>query len=62
MNSGTSLAVQWLRLLPCTAEGKGSIAGWGTKIPHAMPPKKKNFFYKEMRDEFEMRALRLFLR
>ena len=28
----TSLAVQWLRLCTCTAEGAGSIPGWGTKI------------------------------
>ena len=32
---GTSLAVQWLRLHASTAEGEGSIPGWGTKIPHA---------------------------
>ena len=40
MNSGTSLAVQQLRLLPSTAEGEGSISGWGTKIPQAVPSKK----------------------
>ena len=32
---GPSLAVQWLRLCPCNAEGTGSIPGQGTKIPHA---------------------------
>ena len=32
---GTSLAVQWLGLCAFTAEGKGSIPGWGTKIPRA---------------------------
>ena len=28
----TSLMVQWLRLCPSTAGGKGLIPGWGTKI------------------------------
>ena len=32
---GTSLAVQWLGLHGLTAEGPGSIPGWGTKIPQA---------------------------
>ena len=30
---GTPLEVQWLRLTAFTAEGPGSIPGWGTKIP-----------------------------
>ena len=29
--------LQWLELCTFTAEGKGSIPGWGTKIPHATP-------------------------
>ena len=33
---GNSLAVQWLGLCALTAEGLGSIPGWGTKIPQAM--------------------------
>ena len=33
----TSLAVQWLRLCASSAGGIGSIPGWGTKIPHAVP-------------------------
>ena len=33
--TGTSLAVQWLRLRASTARGMGSIPGQGTKIPHA---------------------------
>ena len=33
---GISLAVQWLRLCPSTAEDAGSIPGQGTKIPHAI--------------------------
>ena len=40
----TFLVVQHLRL--CTST-EGSIPGWGTKIPHAMPcgqKKKKDFF------------------
>ena len=35
---GNSLAVQWLGLLTFTAEGTGSIPGWGTKIPQAVRP------------------------
>ena len=38
---GISLAVQWLRLHSCTAEGKGLIPGCGIKILHAERPKKK---------------------
>ena len=33
--SGTSLAVQWLRLRAANAGGMDSIPGRGTKIPHA---------------------------
>ena len=33
--------VQWLELNDSTAGGPGSIPGWGTKIPHALQPKKK---------------------
>ena len=32
---GTSLAVQWVRIIASTAGGMGSIPGRGTKIPHA---------------------------
>ena len=32
---GTSLVVQWLRLLAPNAGGMGPIPGQGTKIPHA---------------------------
>ena len=32
--NGISLAVQQLRLYTSTAEGRGSIPGWGTKILH----------------------------
>ena len=39
---GTSLAVQWLGLLASTTGGTGSIPGGGTKIPHAVWPKKSN--------------------
>ena len=35
MITGTSLAVQWLRLQASTSGGAGSIPGQGTKIPHA---------------------------
>ena len=30
----TSLVVKWLRLIPSTAGGSGSIPGQGTKISH----------------------------
>ena len=40
-NTGTSLAVQWLRPRASTAGGMGSIPGWGTKIPHAVRCDKK---------------------
>ena len=43
---GASLAVQWLGLGAFTAEGPGSIPGWGAKIPQAVQrgqfKKKKN--------------------
>ena len=35
IKTGTSVAVQWLRLCASTAGGMGSIPGRGTKIPHA---------------------------
>ena len=43
MSSGTSLVVQCLRLRTSTAgcTDSGSIPSRGTKIPHAMQPKKK---------------------
>ena len=42
MKTGTSLAVQRLRLCASTAGGTDLIPGWGTKIPHAVVwPKKK---------------------
>ena len=41
MEKENSLVVQWLELSGSTAGGPGSIPGWGTKIPHALQPKKK---------------------
>ena len=35
---GTSLAVQWLRLLPSSAGGVSSVPSQGTKIPPPGPP------------------------
>ena len=45
-NLGTSLAVQWLRLLAPSAGHMGSIPGQGTKIPHAawLGQKKRIYF------------------
>ena len=37
---GNSLAVQWLGHRAFTAEGMGSIPGWGDKIQQATRPKK----------------------
>ena len=48
---GTSLAVQWLGPCAFTADGRGSIPGWGTEIPQAaaQPEKGKNkHFFKTM--------------
>ena len=44
MDTGTFLAVQWLRLWASTAVGEGSVSGQGTKIPYATwcVQKKKN--------------------
>ena len=39
---GNSLAVQWLGLHPFTAEGPGSIPGWGARIPQAARCGQKN--------------------
>ena len=43
------LVVQWLGLHAFTAEGPGSIPGWGTRIPQALQhgqiKKKKKRFY-----------------
>ena len=43
---GNSLAAQWLGLHAFTAEGAGSIPGWGTKIlqavQHGQSPPKNN--------------------
>ena len=41
---GTSLVVQWLGLRAFTAEGPGSVPGWGTEIPQAVRGSQKNFF------------------
>ena len=46
---GNFLAVQWLGLYAFTAEGPGSIPGWGTKIPQATRPKKRT--KKKKREE-----------
>ena len=45
----TSLVVQRLRLLTSTAQGMGSIPGWGTKISQAEERKEK---YKDMHTVF----------
>ena len=38
---GASLVVHWLRLHASKAVGMGSIPGQGTKIPHAVQPRKE---------------------
>ena len=56
-NSGNSLVVQWLGLCVFTAEGTGSIPGWGTKIPASgvAKPKRK----KEKRKKKEIHLIGL---
>ena len=44
---GTSLVVQWLRLLPLKERGAGSIPGWGAKTPHASQSKTWNVKLKQ---------------
>ena len=55
---GTSLVVQWLRLLTSTAGDTGSTPGWATKIPHAVQcgQKKK----KRRRDLYGRKVLTFF--
>ena len=36
------LVVQWLGLLVFTTNGPGSVPSWGTEIPRATPPEKKD--------------------
>ena len=56
-NSGTSLAVRWLRHRSSTAGGTGSIPGQGTKIPHAaqhgqkIEKRKKKRKFKQYRNK-----------
>ena len=38
---GISLVVQWLGLYAFSAEGMGSICGWGSKIMRAVWPNKQ---------------------
>ena len=45
---GTSLLIQWLRLIP-NAGGMGSIPGQGTKIPYAHGTAKKKKKRKKKR-------------
>ena len=40
-HSRTPVVVQWLGLYTSTAEGVGSIPGWGTEIPRAVGGQKK---------------------
>ena len=50
--SGTSLAVQWLRVHLPNAGGTGSIPGQGAKIPHASGPKNQNIKQKQYYNKF----------
>ena len=40
------------RTSPSSAGGVGLIPGWGTKIPHASGPKKKNLKQKQYCNKF----------
>ena len=61
VNSGTSLAVQWLRLHAFNEGGiAGSIPGRGTKILHAAWPqkkKKKDSGFKSVRSGYVTKGL-----
>ena len=52
---GTSLEVQWLRLLASNAGGAGSIPGQGTKIPHVAWHGQKLKIKKKKKEEEETR-------
>ena len=45
-STGTSLAVQWLRVCTSTAGGTGSIPGRGIRIPHAVWCSQQNKTHK----------------
>ena len=49
-SGGDSLVVQWLGLSIVTAEGLGSISGWGTKIPPAITQPKNEPLATESTD------------
>jgi len=56
------VAVQWLRLCASSTGDVGSILGLGTKVPHAVQPKKKkNFFFNLKKDGNQnlLKAIRL---
>ena len=52
----TSLAVQWLGLHASTAGDKGSIPGWGIKIPHAVVCEAKKKKEKEWHVKKEIKT------
>ena len=49
---GNSLVVHWLQLHAFTAEGPGSIPGWGAKILYALRPKNQNIRQKQYCNKF----------
>ena len=52
---GLPWQVQWLRLCACNAGVAGSIPGWGTKIPHAVPHGQKKEWCSKLREEHMQR-------
>ena len=59
---GNYLAVQWVGLHPFTAEGLGSILGWGNKIPQAMKHGQENKqTNKQMTGKIILRSLEFIL-
>ena len=56
---GTSLSVQWLRLLASDAEGMGSIPSQGSKIPHMLHGTAKKKERKDMACSGNNQSLRL---
>ena len=49
--TGTSLAVQWLRLRASIAGGTALVPDWGTKVPHAVQYSPQFFFQNVEKNE-----------
>ena len=59
---GNFLVVQWLGLHTSSAGGRGSIHGWGTKIPHGTWCSQKKIKKKDDFDESDLFAVSVAVR